>query len=144
MRWNVSRSVARLRRRSVRLFLGVESFPAKFSRTGFRRNFGFDSVWRDRHYAIKQVEAFAVREGADWLVITVVTRYYSFQFAFKVRLTIQGQAQVLRTRSRSKARRGSPAFRVRTTPAMSENTRFGNSFSRSSSHRCAWGLSSGA
>ena len=34
-----------------------------------------DSLWRDRHYAIKQVEAFAVREGADWLVITVVTRY---------------------------------------------------------------------
>ncbi len=56
--------------------LGGESFPAKFGRTGFRRNFGFDSVWRDRHYAIKQVEAFAVREGADWLVITVVTRYY--------------------------------------------------------------------
>ena len=48
--------------------LGGESFPAKFGR--------FDSVWRDRHYAIKQVEAFAVREGADWLVITVVTRYY--------------------------------------------------------------------
>lgn len=56
--------------------LGGESFPAKFGRTGFRRIFRFDSVWRDRHYAMKQVEAFAVREGADWLVITVVTRYY--------------------------------------------------------------------
>ncbi len=53
-----------------------EMFPAKFGRTGFRRNFRFDAVWRDRHYAIKQVEAFAVREGEDWLVITVVTRYY--------------------------------------------------------------------
>ncbi len=56
--------------------LAGESFPAKFGRIGFRRNFRFDSLWRDRHYAIKQVEAFAVREGADWLVITVVTRYY--------------------------------------------------------------------
>jgi hypothetical protein len=56
--------------------LGGETFPAKFGRNGFRRNFRFDSVWRDRHYAIKQVEAFAVREGEDWLVITVVTRYY--------------------------------------------------------------------
>lgn len=56
--------------------LGGEAFPAKFGRSGFRRNFHFDSMWRDRHYAIKQVEAFAVREGADWLVITVVTRYY--------------------------------------------------------------------
>ena len=55
---------------------GGESFPAKFGRTGFRRNFRFDSIWRGRRYAIKQVEAFAVREGQDWLVITVVTRYY--------------------------------------------------------------------
>ena len=55
---------------------GGESFPAKFGRTGFRRNFRFDSLWRDRHYAIKQVEVFVVRDGADWLVITVVTRYY--------------------------------------------------------------------
>ena len=53
-----------------------ETFPAKFGRTGFRRNFRFDSVRRGRHYAIKQVEAFAVREEDDWLVITVVTRYY--------------------------------------------------------------------
>lgn len=56
--------------------LGGETFPAKFGRTGFRRNFHFDSVWRGRRYAMKQVEAFAVREGDDWLVITVVTRYY--------------------------------------------------------------------
>lgn len=53
-----------------------ETFPAKFGRTGFRRNFTFNSVWRGRRYAMKQVEAFAVREGNDWLVITVVTRYY--------------------------------------------------------------------
>lgn len=56
--------------------LGGESFPAKFGRTGFRRNFHFDSAWRGRNYSMKQVEAFAVGEGADWLVITVVTRYY--------------------------------------------------------------------
>jgi hypothetical protein len=49
--------------------LGGEPFPAKFRRMGFRRNFRFDSVWRDRQYAMKQVEAFAVREGDDWLVI---------------------------------------------------------------------------
>jgi hypothetical protein len=55
---------------------GGESFPAKFGRTGFRRNFRYDSLWRGQHYATKQVEVFAVQEGADWLVITVVTRYY--------------------------------------------------------------------
>lgn len=53
-----------------------ETFAAKFGRIGFRRNFNFNSVWRDRHYATKQVEAFAVREGEDWLVITVMARYY--------------------------------------------------------------------
>jgi hypothetical protein len=53
-----------------------ESFPAKFGRTSFRRNFRFDSIWRGRHYATKEVEAFAIHEGEDWLVLTVVTRYY--------------------------------------------------------------------
>lgn len=53
-----------------------ERFPAKFGRTGFRRNFAFDGEWHGRRYATKQVEAFAVREGDDWLVITVVTRYF--------------------------------------------------------------------
>ena len=54
-----------------------------------------------------------------------------------MRRSIQGQAQILRTRSRSEASRGKPASKVRTTPAMSENTRLGNSFSRSSSQRCS-------
>jgi hypothetical protein len=53
-----------------------EQFPAKFGRTGFRRNFHFDQEWRGRHYRTKQVEAYAVEEGADWLVITVITRYF--------------------------------------------------------------------
>ena len=53
-----------------------ERFPAKFGRTGFRRNFSFDGVWRGRHYANKQVEASAVQEGVEWLVITVITRYF--------------------------------------------------------------------
>lgn len=53
-----------------------EQFPARFGRTGFRRNFPFDGEWRGRHYSTKQVEAYAVREGGDWLVITVVTRYF--------------------------------------------------------------------
>ena len=53
-----------------------EQFPAKFGRTGFRRNFPFDQEWRGRHYRTKQIEAYAVQEGADWLVITVITRYF--------------------------------------------------------------------
>jgi hypothetical protein len=46
-----------------------EQFPAKFGRVGFRRNFSFAGKWRGRRYASKQIEAYAVDEGADWLVI---------------------------------------------------------------------------
>ncbi|MBI3079074.1 MAG: DUF4258 domain-containing protein [Deltaproteobacteria bacterium] len=53
-----------------------EQFPAKFGRTGFRKNFPFGKRWRGRIYATKQVEAYAVREGEDWLVMTVITRYF--------------------------------------------------------------------
>ena len=52
-----------------------ERFPAKYGRTGFRRNFTFDAEWQDRSYRTKQVEAFAVEED-EWLVITVVVRYF--------------------------------------------------------------------
>ncbi len=53
-----------------------ERFPAKFGRTGFRRNFRFDKEWKGRYYKTKQVEAYAVQQGADWLVLTIITRYY--------------------------------------------------------------------
>jgi len=54
---------------------GGERFPAKFGRTGFRRNFRFDAEWQGRHYSTKQVEAYAVQEDG-WLVLTVITRYF--------------------------------------------------------------------
>jgi hypothetical protein len=54
---------------------GGEQFPAKYGRTGFRRNFVFEDVWRGRQYHTKQVEAYATPEDG-WLVITVVARYF--------------------------------------------------------------------
>ena len=53
-----------------------ETFPAKFGRTGFRRNFTFGQVWRGKTYATKQLEVYAVKEGEDWLAITFVTRSF--------------------------------------------------------------------
>ncbi|HUE86643.1 MAG TPA: hypothetical protein VMO26_11270 [Vicinamibacterales bacterium] len=53
-----------------------ERFPAKFDRVGFRRNFSFDRDWRGRHYTTKEVEDYAVQEQADWLVITVIVKYF--------------------------------------------------------------------
>lgn len=53
-----------------------ERFPAKYGRTGFRRNFAFDQGWRGKHYSTKQIEAFAVQEDDEWLVISVITRFF--------------------------------------------------------------------
>jgi len=53
-----------------------ESFAAKFGRTGFRRNFAFDKKWQNEYHKTKQVEVYAVQEDDDWLVISVITRYF--------------------------------------------------------------------
>ena len=53
-----------------------EQFPTKFNRIGFRRNFPFNDTWRGKYYENKQIEVYAVTEGADWLVISLITRYF--------------------------------------------------------------------
>jgi hypothetical protein len=53
-----------------------ESFPAKFGRTGFRRNFAFGGEWLGQKYSTKQVEAYAVAEEDGWLVITVLVKFF--------------------------------------------------------------------
>jgi len=52
-----------------------ECFPAKFGRTGFRRNFPFDGEWNRKRYATKQIEAYAVEEDG-WLIITVIVKFF--------------------------------------------------------------------
>jgi Domain of unknown function (DUF4258) len=53
-----------------------EPFAAKYGRQGFRRAFAYNGMWQGRTYATKQVEAIAVREADDWLVITVLVKYF--------------------------------------------------------------------
>lgn len=53
-----------------------ERFPAKFGRSGFRRNFSFERTWRGHFYSTKQVEAYAVEGEEEWLVITVIVKYF--------------------------------------------------------------------
>jgi hypothetical protein len=53
-----------------------EIFKARFGRTGFRRNVPFRKRWKGKHYHLKQIEAYAVRRPDEWLVISVVTRYF--------------------------------------------------------------------
>jgi len=53
-----------------------EKFQVKYNRTGFRRNLTFNSEWRGKYYNTKQVEVYAVKEDTDWVVITVITKYF--------------------------------------------------------------------
>lgn len=53
-----------------------ERFSAKFGRTGFRHNFPFEGKWRGRKYNTKQVEVYAVEEKEDWVIITVMAKYF--------------------------------------------------------------------
>ena len=53
-----------------------ERFPAKFDRQGFRRNFSFGGIWREQRYAMKQLEVIAIYEDGDWLVISVIVKYF--------------------------------------------------------------------
>jgi hypothetical protein len=53
-----------------------EKFPAKFRRTGFRRTFPFESDRDGKFYNKKQVEVYGVDEEKDFIVITVVVKYF--------------------------------------------------------------------
>ena len=53
-----------------------ESFPAKFNRTGFRHNFPFNSIRKGKTYNTKQVEAYAIKENDDWIILTVITKFF--------------------------------------------------------------------
>jgi len=55
---------------------GGEPFSAKYGRAGFRRNFPFNGEWGGKHYPVKQVEAYAVKEAGDWIVVTVIAKYF--------------------------------------------------------------------
>jgi hypothetical protein len=49
--------------------------PARKGRTLFRKNFAFNSQWRGKHYAVKQVVP-VVAEEVDRLVVITVFVYY--------------------------------------------------------------------
>jgi hypothetical protein len=52
------------------------TFLAQFGRTGFRCNFPFNAEWNGKFYTTKKIEAIAVQEEEDWLVITVIVKYF--------------------------------------------------------------------
>jgi hypothetical protein len=44
--------------------------------SGFRRNFSFNAQWQGKVYAMKKVEAIAAPEGEDWIIITVIVKFF--------------------------------------------------------------------
>ena len=42
-----------------------EAVPAKKGRTGYRKNFSYSAVWKERYYKTKQILAITVREERD-------------------------------------------------------------------------------
>jgi len=53
-----------------------EPAPAKRGRMAFRKNFLFDSVWKEKYYKIKQVMPIVVAEDDRWVVVTVYVFYF--------------------------------------------------------------------
>jgi hypothetical protein len=53
-----------------------EKFPAKFGRIGFRYNFPFESDRNGKFFRTKQLEVLGVDEERDFIVITVVVKYF--------------------------------------------------------------------
>jgi len=61
---------------AVQTIASGQRSPAKHGRTRFRKDFVYNGNWRGKHYDSKQVEVIAVREGATWLVITTLVRFF--------------------------------------------------------------------
>jgi len=53
-----------------------ESFLARHDRVGFRRNFIFNDYWNKKYYKNKQLEVISKKENDDWLVLTVIVKYF--------------------------------------------------------------------
>ncbi|MFQ6032350.1 MAG: DUF4258 domain-containing protein [Candidatus Zixiibacteriota bacterium] len=53
-----------------------EKFPAKFGRIGLRRNFACEGIGRGKKYKTKQIEVYGVKENEDFIVITILVKYF--------------------------------------------------------------------
>ena len=53
-----------------------EVFPAKYGRTGFRKTIIYNDLWQGVHYYAKQIECFAMYEQEDWIVISLLIKYF--------------------------------------------------------------------
>ena len=52
------------------------SEPVRKGRLMFRKNFSYHGLWRNKHYAIKQVAPIVVEENECFVVVTVFVYYF--------------------------------------------------------------------
>ena len=50
--------------------------PARKGRVMFRKNFTFNSQWRGKHFAVKQVSPVVAEEASRLVVVTVFIYYF--------------------------------------------------------------------
>ncbi len=55
---------------------GIAGRTANHGRTAFRRNFPGPLAWRDRTFDTRQLDVYPVREDDDWLVITILVKFF--------------------------------------------------------------------
>ena len=53
-----------------------EVFPAKYGRTGFRKTTIYNATWQGKNYYAKQLECYAVKEQENWIVISLLIKYF--------------------------------------------------------------------
>ena len=53
-----------------------EQHAVRRGRTCFRKKFTYNRKWLGRYYPTKQVDVIAVPDNDDWLVITVISRFF--------------------------------------------------------------------
>ena len=53
-----------------------EVFPAKYGRTGFRKTTIYNDLWQGKLYYARQIECFAVQQDSNWLVISLLVKYF--------------------------------------------------------------------
>ena len=53
-----------------------EVFPGKYGRKGFRKTILYNDIWQGKHYYVRQIECYAVKEQEDWIVISLLVKYF--------------------------------------------------------------------
>jgi hypothetical protein len=53
-----------------------EASDARHGRTEFTCTFPFEDEWNGTYYENKELTVYAADDGGDWIVVTVISRYY--------------------------------------------------------------------